>query len=83
MWENKLIKGIHITRFVASWVRSGGKLTNRFGYDEFRQWLESLEINESKLSEEEIYDIMYIAQNGKLELEISAKQFIRNNINEK
>lgn len=74
MFENKLIKGIHATRFIMSWVREGGKLGHLGGgYSEFNEWLKSL-----GLSDEEIKDIMEIAQNGKLELEISAKKFTKN-----
>jgi len=76
MFENKLIKeSVHATRFIMSWVREGGKLDRSGeGYDGFRKWLKSLE-----LSDEEIYDIMDIASNGKLELETLAKNFIKSN----
>ena len=75
MFENKVINGyIYATRFIISWVRSGGKLDKHGkGYDDFRAWLESLE-----LKTEDIEDIMFLAQNGKLELEVSAKNYITN-----
>ena len=74
MFENKVINGyIYATRFIMSWVRSGGKLDKYGkGYDDFRKWLESLE-----LKTEDIEYIMFLAQNGKLELEVSAKNYIR------
>jgi hypothetical protein len=77
MFENRLIKNIHASRYIMSWVRVGGTFT-RNGlkqYDDFRNWLESLSLN---LSDEEVNDIVYLAQNGKMELEISAKTFIEN-----
>ena len=75
MFENKIINGYtYATRFIMSWVRSGGTFGKHGeGYDDFRKWLESLE-----LKTEDIEDIMFIAQNGKLELEVSAKKFITN-----
>ena len=75
MFENKVINGyIYATRFIISWVRSGGTFGKRGeGYDDFREWLESLE-----LKTEDIEDIMFLAQNGKLELEVSAKNYITN-----
>lgn len=72
MFENKLIGDIYASRFIMSWVRSGGKLKiNGEGYYEFEKWLKSF-----NLSEEEISDITFLAKNGKFELEISAKRFI-------
>ena len=75
MFENKVINGyIYATRFIRSWVRSGGKFDKYGqGYDDFREWLESLE-----LKTEDIEDIMFLAQNGKLELEVSARNYIAN-----
>ena len=75
MFENKVINGCdYATRFIMSWVRSGGTFGKHGkGYDDFRKWLESLE-----LKTEDIEDIMFLAQNGKLELEVSAKKFITN-----
>lgn len=74
-FENKVINGCdYATRFIMSWVRSGGTFGKHGkGYDDFRKWLESLE-----LKTEDIEDIMFLAQNGKLELEVSAKKFITN-----
>ena len=74
-FENKIINGCdYATRFIMSWVRSGGTFGKHGkGYDDFRKWLESLE-----LKTEDIEDIMFLARNGKLELEVSAKKFITN-----
>ena len=75
MFENKVIDGYtYATRFIMSWVRSGGKFDKHGkGYDDFRNWLESLE-----LKTEDIKDIMFLALNGKLELEVSAKNYMAN-----
>jgi len=79
MFENKIIRGIHISRFIMSWIRSGGVFGIRDGYGEFHKWLKTLVINGTILSDDEITDIMMIARNGKLELEVSAKKFIQDN----
>jgi hypothetical protein len=78
MFENKVINGYtYASRFIASWIRSGGTFGKHGqGYDDFRNWLKSLGF----LSDEDIECIMYLARNGKLELEVSAKNFIKNNI---
>lgn len=72
MFENRIIEGIHISRFVASWVNKGGKLNF-----EFKEWLKTLTINERKLTDEEIQDIYNFGTNGKLELEILATKFLK------
>ena len=71
MFENKNIRGIYATRYIASWVREGGSLATGEDIDNFREWL--LSIN---LTDDEVEDIIYLATNGKLELEISAKKFL-------
>ena len=73
MFENRIIEGIHISRFVASWVNEGGKLNFRF-----KEWLATLTINGRKLTDEEIQDIYNFGSNGKLELEASASKFLNN-----
>ena len=74
MFENKVINGYtYATRFIMSWVRSGGKFDKSGkGYGDFRKWLESL-----GLENRDIRDIMFLAQNGKLELEESAKNYLK------
>lgn len=73
-FENRIINGIHLTRYIASWTNSGGSLSYRgINSEDFGEWLKSL-----GLSEEDIYDIVGIARNGKMELEQLAKQFIKN-----
>ena len=74
MFENRIIEGIYISRFVASWVNEGGKLNSKF-----KEWLKTLVINGRKLTDEEIQDIYNFGTNGKLELESSAAKFLNNN----
>jgi len=69
MFENKIIQGVHATRYYSSWCRSGGDPRN---YDEFNEWLISLD-----LSKEERSDICHLAENGRLELETSARKWIK------
>lgn len=76
-WENKTECGIHPTRFIMSWVRMGGTFSRRgLGYDDFKDWLKTLIIDGRPLSEDDIYHITFLASNGKMELEDSAKNFI-------
>lgn len=73
MFENKLThNGIHYTRYIASWKRAGGKIY-RGGL--FERWLREQE----KLTDEEVSDILLLAENGKLELQGSAKAFMKEN----
>lgn len=75
-FENVDIEMIYTTRFIASWTKMGGKL-DRKGACLFEEWLEGLVINERHLDEEEIMYIMFIAQNGKMELENDARRFLK------
>lgn len=77
MFENKLIRGVHATRYINSYLIAGGlhwELERRAGYSRFEQWLKSL-----KLSEDEIGAIMEIGRNGKLELQEHAKEWLKQN----
>lgn len=71
MFENKLINDIHKSRYIVSWLKAGGSLYYGEDIDNFRDWLLSM-----NLTEDEAQDIVYLATNGKLELESSAKKFI-------
>ena len=73
MFENKQINGYtYATRFIASWLRSGGQLRYEKDYDNFYEWLLSL-----GLTSDEVWPIMYLATTGKMELEVHAKAFLK------
>ena len=70
-FENAKTKaGIHYSRYVASWMRKGGKI-----YSEglFYRWLKEKE----QLTDDEINDIQFMMQTGKMELERSAEEFMK------
>lgn len=73
-FKNKISScGIHYSRYIASWYNSGGS----FDYcdsDGFKLWAMS-----TGVSKEEADDMWFIATNGKMELEDSAKAFLRRN----
>lgn len=72
MFENKIINGVHTSRYIMSWVRSGGILGKRGqGYYDFDKWLKKL-----GLDDEDRRYIRNFASNGKLELEESVKGFL-------
>ena len=71
-FENKSIRGIYATRFLASWLKMGGMLCAGKDVDNFRSWLLSLGLNS-----DEVWTIMYLATNGKMELEVNAKAFLK------
>ena len=63
---------VYYTRFIASWAREGGDMTHLRAKGGFKDWLKTL-----PLTEEEIDDIVFLAENGKMELENSARAFMR------
>lgn len=73
MFENKIIRGVHASRYIASWVKAGGNFSRKpYGRFDFRVWLESL-----GLTEDEVSYIYNLAENGRLELQESARHFIK------
>lgn len=94
VFDNKLIHGIHKSRYIVSFFKGGdkagynlrnplAKVNGRIVHkcDIFCDWLRSLVIDGEKLTEAEIDEIWsgtIIFENGKLELQESAKQFIEN-----
>lgn len=76
MFENKIINGIHSTRYIMSWVRKGGQLKYGKDIDDFYDWLLSL-----GLCADDADEIKFLATNGKLELENSARKFLNEHIN--
>ncbi len=76
-FENKTECGIHPTRFIMSWVREGGTLSRSgTGYDDFMEWLKTLIIDGKPLSDDDVHHIVFLASNGKMELEGSAKAYL-------
>lgn len=74
MFENRIIKGIHVSRYVASWwkiVRKSGR-TDVF----IDEWLKQLIIDGEPLTDEEVMFITNFSMNGKLELEANVRNFI-------
>ena len=73
-FENVIIKGIHISRYVASWT----KYCTTYDLGFFEEWLKTLEFDddEKHLTDEEIQRIVYYAECGKLELETSVKHYL-------
>ena len=71
MFKNKEINEIHATRYIASWVRSGGGLYYGADIDKFSEWLSSL-----GLTDEDVAYIRTLATCGKMELEHSVKEFL-------
>ena len=66
------IRGIPVTRYVASWYIGGGIRS----INSVRKWLKSLMIDGEHLTDEEVETIAQCTVNGKLELEVSAKRFL-------
>ena len=69
---SKSVRGIPITRYIASWYNVGGTSRNR----SIREWLQTLVVDEEHLTKEEVDTIVNCAITGKLELESSAKRFL-------
>ncbi len=71
-FENKKIRGIYATRFIASWIKMGGMLYTGEDLDDFHSWLLSLGLNS-----DEVWPIMYLATTGKMELAVCANAFLK------
>ncbi len=69
---SKDVRGIPITRFVASWYIGGGNRSIHL----VRKWLKTLIIDGEHLTDEEVETIAQCTVNGKLELESSVKRFL-------
>lgn len=80
-FKNEEIKGINISRYIASWYNAGGSSIRVYA-PKFAEWLQSITFiaddEENKhLSKDEIKRIVYFATNGKMELEDLAEIFIK------
>lgn len=72
-WTNKIyihhVYGpLHYTRIIFSWIREGGEISKGAFYN----WL----TDELELPKEVADDIYFLATNGKMELESSARKFM-------
>lgn len=77
MFSNNTECGIHVTRFIASWVREGGTLRTGKDYENFETWLRSIIVDGKNLSEPDVNHILELAKCGKMELEYRAKMFLK------
>jgi hypothetical protein len=82
MFENKQFEGIYYSRFIASWYNVGGKrIHSHVDSDkmpnEFVRWLKQIHVNDKSMSDDVIYDIVNLATNGKLEIEVNAAHFMQ------
>ena len=72
-WENKVVGDLYYSRVIASWVKACRQSWIRpFFGDSFREWMRSIGI-----PDEDANNIYEMANNGKLELEISAQNWIK------
>ena len=72
-FDNKLIAEVHASRYIASWGKMGGHFgRGSKGRFDFSDWLESM-----GLSKDEVYNIYNLATCGRLELETSAREFMK------
>ena len=82
-FENKVYENIYYSRFVASWIKSGGTINycaRKLNQScDFIEWLRSLIINGKNIPEEVVWDIYCYATCGKMELEDSAKKWLNKN----
>lgn len=73
MFENKKTScGIYYSRYIASWANVGRGFGPVYYRDEFFKWL--IEVG---CTENEAYEIVELANCGKVELEDSARLFYR------
>lgn len=87
IFENRKIKGIHKSRYVASWINANGivnhpKVKKGRGPKHFSSWLMTLKINGERLSEEEIEELTNYYCGGKMELERAAVKYLQSKTNE-
>lgn len=71
MLENKLIKGIHASRYIASWKNAWGPTKGL----RFTDWLRQLDFDGEKLSDDEVEYINNMRMMGKFELEKNAMMY--------
>jgi hypothetical protein len=89
--ESCFFGGAHYSRIIASWCNIGGTMERKrikipceggrgwkLGFDwPFRDWLQSL-VTKHLIDEYDMENILFLVDNGKLELEEDARKFIQN-----
>ena len=80
--ENKYIERMntHYVRFIESWrktCRRKGIFSKYSDKQLFKEWLENLTLFGEELTQDEITDILCIYECGKMELEHSAENFLK------
>lgn len=75
-FENVIVRNIHASRYVASWMHAGGSTKGGKNRALLRTWLEQLTIDGSCLTADEVNKIYWYATNGKMELEHNAERFL-------
>ena len=85
MFENKYIEewDCYYSRVIESWHKACRR--NKIHWSttiRFRRWLNQLNYRNYKLSKNQISEIMAIFENGKMELEVLATNFIRKELEE-
>ena len=73
-WTNKLVNGVHCTRYIVSWIKVYGPEFGRIN-GPFYKWLESVGVE----NEEDRDRIFHLATNGRLELENSVHDYLKKN----
>lgn len=77
-WKNNLANGIEYSRYCASFA---GECASIGVYPTYRlcmEWLETLTVNGKPLSEDDKRGICNMLENGKMELEENAREFLKN-----
>lgn len=70
MLENKKLDGVHYSRYIASWRNKGGQID--WGDCGFSRWLRS-----HGATDKEVADITDMALMGRMELELEAGYYIK------
>lgn len=63
---------VHLSRYIISWLKSGGQISDARSKT-FEAWLKSHE-----LTDEEINKLTFMMECGRMELEFSATEWMRN-----
>lgn len=75
MLENMKVNGIHMSRYIASWMNAGGEFIGTWEDSSFSRWLRTVGVDD----EQDVHDIFEMATCGKFELEQSARRYMEAN----